>query len=248
MQDDDTDFGFQRVPVSEKARRVGAVFDSVAGRYDLMNDLMSMGLHRLWKRFTVHVAGIRPGQRVLDLAGGTGDLTRRIADRVGDGGRIVQSDINAPMLQTGRSRLPDSGVGGGVDYVQADAERLPFPDFAFDRVLIAFGLRNVTHKDVALREMQRVLRPGGRLLVLEFSTLTLPLLKPLYDAYSFHVLPWLGKRVADDPDSYRYLAESIRMHPDQETLRAMMEQAGFERCDYLNLNAGVVAVHRGFKL
>lgn len=244
----DTDFGFQRVPTGEKMRRVGAVFDSVADRYDVMNDLMSLGLHRLWKRFAVELADIRPRQRVLDLAGGTGDLSRRLRRRLGDDGEVVLCDINAAMLQTGRARLLDSGIATGVHYVRADAERLPFPDASFDRVLIAFGLRNVTRKAHALADMQRVLRPGGRLLVLEFSSLTVPALKPLYDGYSFRLLPWLGKRVADDADSYRYLAESIRMHPDQETLRGMLEQAGFERCDYFNLSAGVVAVHRGFKL
>ncbi len=248
MSDEDTDFGFQRVPAGEKVRRVGAVFDSVAGRYDLMNDLMSLGLHRIWKRFAIELADIRPRQRVLDLAGGTGDLSRRLHRRMAGDGEIVLCDINAAMLETGRARLLDAGVATGIHYVRADAERLPFPESSFDRVLIAFGLRNVTHKERALADMQRVLRPGGRLLVLEFSTLTVPALKSLYDTYSFRVLPWLGQRVANDAESYRYLAESIRMHPDQETLQAMMEQAGFERCDHFNLNAGVVAVHRGFKL
>ncbi len=245
---EETDFGFQRVTARDKARRVGAVFDSVAESYDLMNDLMSLGLHRLWKRFAIDVADIRPGQRVLDLAGGTGDLSRRLHRRLGERGEVVLCDINAAMLATGRARLLDAGVATGVRYVRADAERLPFPDGSFDRVLIAFGLRNVTRKHTALADIHRVLRPGGRLLVLEFSSLTVPALKPLYDAYSFRWLPWLGRRVAEDADSYRYLAESIRMHPDQEALRAQLEQAGFERCDYYNLSAGVVAVHRGFKL
>ena len=248
MHDHDTDFGFERVAVDEKVRRVGAVFDSVASRYDLMNDLMSLGLHRLWKRFTIGLADIRPRHKVLDLAGGTGDLTRLISRRLGADGETVLCDINASMLATGRSRLLDAGIGGGVRYVQADAERLPFPDSSFDRVLIAFGLRNVTRKQHALAEMRRVLRPGGRLLVLEFSSLVVAPLKPLYDTYSFRVLPWIGERVANDAQSYRYLAESIRMHPDQETLRAMLEAAGLERCDYFNLSGGVVAVHRGFKL
>ena len=247
MSEQDTDFGFERVPVVDKRRRVGQVFDSVATRYDLMNDLMSFGLHRLWKRFAVEMAGIRPGQRILDLAGGTGDLARRLHGRVADGD-VVLCDINAAMLDTGRSRLLDAGIARGVRYVQADAERLPFPDRSFDRVIIAFGLRNVTRKESALAEMFRVLKPGGRTLVLEFSSVTVPALKPLYDAYSFRILPWLGERVAGDAGSYRYLAESVRMHPDQDSLRQMMEQAGFERCDYFNLSAGVVAVHRGYRL
>lgn len=242
-----THFGFEKVPTGDKARRVGQVFDSVAHRYDLMNDLMSLGVHRLWKRFTVELSAVREGQRVLDMAGGTGDLAGQLARRVGDSGEVVVGDINAAMLGFGRERMVDRGVVGNVRYVQADAERLPFPDGHFDCVTIAFGLRNVTHKDLALADMARVLRPGGRLLVLEFSRVTAPVLRSLYDIYSFKILPLMGKLVAGDADSYRYLAESIRMHPDQETLREMMQAAGFERCEYFNLTAGVVALHRGWK-
>jgi len=242
-----THFGFEQVPTGDKARRVGQVFDSVASRYDLMNDLMSLGVHRLWKRFTVELSAVREGQRVLDMAGGTGDLAGQLARRVGDSGEVVVGDINAAMLGAGRERMVDRGVVGNVRYVQADAERLPFPDGHFDCVTIAFGLRNVTHKERALADMGRVLRPGGRLLVLEFSRVTSPVLKSLYDIYSFKLLPLMGKLVAGDADSYRYLAESIRMHPDQETLKEMMQAAGFERCEYFNLTAGVVALHRGWK-
>ncbi len=240
-----TDFGFARVPLREKARRVRGVFESVASRYDIMNDLMSAGLHRLWKRQTVAMARLRPGHRVLDLAAGTGDLTRLMAPLVGDRGRVVMSDINEAMLSLGRARLLDQGIAGNIDYVLADAEKLPFADARFDRVTIAFGLRNVTDKLAALRDMRRVLRPGGLLLVLEFSRLYIRALQPLYDTYSFHLLPRMGELVAGDADSYRYLAESIRMHPDQETLRTMMEEAGLEDCDYTNMSGGVVAVHRG---
>ncbi|HXG28739.1 MAG TPA: bifunctional demethylmenaquinone methyltransferase/2-methoxy-6-polyprenyl-1,4-benzoquinol methylase UbiE [Nevskiales bacterium] len=243
-----TDFGFQKVPWGEKQKRVGAVFDSVAGRYDLMNDLMSFGIHRLWKKFTVELAAVRAGERVLDLAGGTGDLSAALAARVGAGGRVVCSDINAAMLGVGRQRLTDRGVVGNVDYVQANAEKLPFADHSFDCVTIGFGLRNVTDKAAALASMYRVLRPGGRLLVLEFSKPRLPGLSQLYDQYSFHVLPLMGRVVAHNADSYRYLAESIRMHPDQETLKQMMEQAGYARCQFYNLTGGIVAVHRGYKL
>lgn len=242
-----TDFGFERVPVREKGARVRGVFDSVAGRYDLMNDLMSLGIHRLWKRLTIEIAGVRPGQRVLDLAAGTGDLTRQLAARAGADGTVVSADINASMLGIGRDRLLDRGVAGPVAYVQADAECLPFADNSFDLVTIGFGLRNVTDKARALASMQRVLKPGGRLLVLEFSRPTAPLLARLYDQYSFKVLPLVGRLVANDEKSYRYLAESIRMHPAQEALRTMMEEAGFERCDFLNLSAGIVALHRGHK-
>jgi len=242
-----THFGFRRVPTAEKARKVAQVFDSVASRYDLMNDLMSFGIHRLWKRFTVELSAVREGQRVLDLAGGTGDLAAQLSRRVGPGGEVVVADINAAMLEVGRERLVNRGLVGNLRYVQADAERLPFPENHFDCVTIAFGLRNVTHKERALRAMWQVLRPGGRLLILEFSQVT-PALKPLYDIYSFKALPLMGKIVADDADSYRYLAESIRMHPDQEMLKAMMQEAGFERCDYFNLTAGVAALHRGWKL
>jgi demethylmenaquinone methyltransferase/2-methoxy-6-polyprenyl-1,4-benzoquinol methylase len=239
-----TDFGFQKVAEDEKARKVADVFDSVASRYDLMNDLMSAGLHRLWKRFTVEQSMTRPGERVLDVAGGTGDLTRLFAQRVGPRGSVVTTDINGPMLRRGRDRLLDDGLI--VPTVQCDAEKLPFPDMHFDCACVAFGLRNMTHKDAAIREMHRVLRPGGRLLVLEFSRVWQPL-APLYDAYSFQVLPRLGKLVTDDADSYRYLAESIRMHPDQETLKKMMLDAGLESVEYFNLAAGVVALHRGIR-
>ena len=242
-----THFGFQEVPVSEKARRVADVFSSVAGRYDLMNDLMSFGIHRLWKRFTLTQTGLKPGQSALDVAGGTGDLTRGLARQVGGGGRVVLTDINAAMLATGRQKLTDRGVAGNLQYVQADAERLPFADQGFDCVTIGFGLRNVTRKEHALASMYRVLKPGGRLLVLEFSKPIAPGLAPLYDLYSFKLLPQIGRLVAKDADSYRYLAESIRMHPDQETLRDMMVAAGFERCDYFNLSGGIVALHRGYR-
>jgi demethylmenaquinone methyltransferase/2-methoxy-6-polyprenyl-1,4-benzoquinol methylase len=240
-----THFGFQQVGEKDKAGRVAAVFDSVASRYDLMNDLMSAGLHRLWKRITVERSGVGAGDRVLDVAGGTGDLSRLFAHRVGPHGQVVLTDINAAMLVQGRDRLIDGGVV--VPLVRCNAEKLPFPSGWFDCVCIGFGLRNVTHKDTALAEMARVLRPGGRLLVLEFSHVWKPL-APLYDAYSFQVLPRLGKAVAGDADSYRYLAESIRMHPDQEELKRLLEAAGLERVDYLNLTAGVVALHRGYRL
>ncbi|NCA69119.1 MAG: bifunctional demethylmenaquinone methyltransferase/2-methoxy-6-polyprenyl-1,4-benzoquinol methylase UbiE [Sphingobacteriia bacterium] len=243
-----THFGYQQVPVEEKASRVRAVFDSVASRYDLMNDLMSLGIHRLWKRHTIELSGVRHGQRVLDLASGTGDLAERFAGIVGPGGEVIMSDINAAMLREGRERMINRGRVGNLHYVLINAEQIPFPADHFDCVTIGFGLRNVTHKQRALEEMQRVLRPGGRALILEFSH---PLSKPLskaYDLYSFSVLPTLGRLVVNDPESYRYLAESIRMHPDQETLRAMMETAGFERCDYYNHSGGIVAIHRGFKL
>ena len=243
-----THFGFQRVKSEDKAARVADVFDSVAGRYDLMNDLMSFGVHRLWKRFTVEISAVRDGQRVLDLAGGTGDLVAHFANRVGESGQVVLADINDSMLAVGRERLLNRGVVANVQYAQMDAEHLPFPDNCFDCVAIAFGLRNVTHKDQALADMWRVIRPGGKALVLEFSQVTIPALRPLYDLYSFKALPLMGKLVAGDAESYRYLAESIRMHPDQNTLKAMMEAAGFERCDYFNLTAGVAALHRGWKL
>ena len=243
-----THFGFQEVPVEEKSGRVAEVFHSVASKYDIMNDLMSMGIHRLWKRFAIELSGVRRGQRVLDLAGGTGDLATRFASMVGADGLVVLSDINSSMLAEGRRRLLDDGHAGNVEYVLADAQKLPFPDNHFDCISIAFGLRNVTDKDAALREMQRVLKPGGRALVLEFSRPVTPGLKPVYDFYSFKVLPLMGKLVANDADSYRYLAESIRMHPDQETLKGMMEAAGFERGEYFNLTGGIVAIHRGFKL
>ena len=246
MQKKTTHFGYRDVPVEEKAGHVREVFDSVADNYDLMNDLMSFGIHRLWKRYAINMAGLRPGQQVLDLAGGTGDLTRLIASRVGSSGRVVLSDINAAMLANGRSLLVDKGVVGNVSYALANAEQLPFRDNHFDLVTIAFGLRNVTDIQRALESMYRTLRPGGRLLVLEFSK-PASALKPAYDFYSFKVLPRLGRLIAKDEDSYRYLAESIRMHPDQATLQGMMEQAGFEDCDYHNLSGGIVALHRGYK-
>ena len=249
MNDDKTThFGYQTVAEADKAERVRGVFDSVATRYDLMNDLMSLGVHRLWKRFAMQLTGVRAGQRVLDLASGTGDLAARLAGLVGPTGLVVMSDINAAMLAQGRDRMLDDGRVGNVRYAQLDAEALPFPAGSFDCVTIGFGLRNVTHKERALAEMHRVLRPGGRALVLEFSHPTAAPLKAAYDLYSFQVLPRLGRLVANDEASYRYLAESIRMHPDQETLKGMMEAAGFERCDVHNLTGGVVAVHRGFRL
>jgi demethylmenaquinone methyltransferase/2-methoxy-6-polyprenyl-1,4-benzoquinol methylase len=238
------DFGFEQVGVEEKARRVAGVFESVAPSYDRMNDLMSFGLHRAWKAFAVHLSAVRAGDRVLDVAGGSGDLARAFARRVGRSGEVWLSDVNHAMLTLGRDRLLDAGLV--LPVVQCDAERLPFPDQRFDCVSVAFGLRNMTHKDRALAEMRRVLRPGGRLLVLEFSKVWKPLERP-YDWYSFEVLPRLGARVAGDAASYRYLAESIRTHPDQEALRSLMEQAGLEDVEYFNLAAGVVALHRGFR-
>jgi len=243
-----THFGYQQVPVDEKVGRVRQVFDSVASRYDLMNDLMSLGVHRIWKRQTVALAGVRRGQQVLDLASGTGDLAERFAGIVGADGAVVMSDINAAMLTQGRDRLIDKGRVGNLHFALANAEQLPFASGSFDCVTIGFGLRNVTHKERALTEMQRVLRPGGRALILEFSHPTTRALSRVYDLYSFSVLPNLGRLIAKDAESYQYLAESIRMHPDQETLRAMMEEAGFERCDYFNLSGGIVAIHRGYKL
>ncbi len=241
-----TDFGFERVPRAEKARRVRGVFDSVAPRYDLMNDLMSLGLHRAWKAYTVLVADIRPGARVLDLAGGTGDLAQAFARKAGSEGLVVHTDI-AAMLGRGRDRLIDAGLVGNVEYLQADVERLPFADGTFDCITIGFGLRNVTDKRAALGSMRRALKPGGQLLVLEFSHPSVPGLKRLYDAYSFRILPLLGRWVAGDEASYRYLAESIRMHPDQPTLLGMMQEAGLEGCRYHNLSGGIVAVHRGYR-
>lgn len=240
-----THFGFETVPEGEKARRVKGVFSSVADKYDLMNDVMSAGLHRLWKAFTIQVAGARTGERVLDIAGGTGDLASAFRKQVGPTGQVWLTDINNAMLTHGRDRLLDEGRLGPV--AQCDAEKLPFPNDYFDIVTVAFGLRNMTHKEQALTEMRRVLRPGGRLFVLEFSKIWEPL-TPVYDFYSFKVLPWLGKKIVDDADSYRYLAESIRMHPDQETLKGMMEQAGLSRVNYFNLTTGVVALHRGYKI
>jgi len=239
-----TDFGFENVDEERKAGKVAGVFSSVAGRYDLMNDLMSGGLHRLWKRFAVELSGVREGARVLDVAGGTGDVARLLARRAGSSGQVWLTDINADMLARGRDRMIDAGHA--LPAVRCDAEKLPYPSDYFDCVSVAFGLRNMTRKDAALREMLRVLRPGGRLLVLEFSTVWKPL-APLYDAYSFRILPLLGKLIANDADSYRYLAESIRMHPSQSELAGMLRDAGFTKVDYFNLSAGVVALHRGFK-
>lgn len=242
---DTADFGFQEVPREEKARRVRGVFDSVADKYDIMNDLMSGGIHRLWKRYTLSRTALKPGGRALDVAGGTGDLTRGMAKQVGLEGQVVLGDINASMLKNGRRRLTDQGVVGNVHYVQLNAEALPFPDAHFDCVTIGFGLRNVTDKAAALASMRRVIRPGGRLLVLEFSKPVVPGLSTVYDAYSFKVLPLMGRLVANDADSYRYLAESIRRFPDQETLRDMMLEAGFDQASYHNLTGGVVALHVG---
>ena len=248
MTDQTTHFGFRQVPESDKARLVKSVFDSVAGKYDLMNDLMSLGIHRLWKRIALQLSHVRYGEKVLDLAGGTGDMTALFRDRVGDKGQVVLSDINAEMLTRGRDRLVDAGITSGVEFAQIDAEQLPFPDNSFDCVCIAFGLRNVTHKETALKSMQRVLKPGGRVIILEFSEVQGALFKKTYDLYSFKLLPLMGKLIAKDADSYQYLAESIRMHPNQETLKKMLEDAGFERCEYFNLTQGVVAIHRGYKI
>ena len=244
---DTTHFGFQKVNVNEKAKKVAEVFHSVANKYDVMNDLMSFGIHRIWKRVTQEFVRPREGQKILDLAGGTGDLAMRFAPLVGESGEVVVADINDSMLKVGRDRLMDKGLVHNVRYVQADAQYLPFPDNHFDCITIAFGLRNVTDKDKALRSMFRVLKPGGKLLVLEFSKPVLPGLQKIYDVYSFQLLPRMGKLVANDEASYRYLAESIRIHPDQDTLKQMMENAGFSRCDYFNMTGGVVALHRGYK-
>jgi len=248
MTDNTTHFGFRKVASEDKAGLVRAVFDSVAGKYDIMNDLMSLGIHRIWKRLALQLSHVRPGEQVLDLAGGTGDMTRLFHERVGTQGQVVLSDINAEMLRRGRDRLLDEGIAEGIRYARIDAEALPFRDNQFDCVCIAFGLRNVTHKEQALKAMYRVLKPGGRVIILEFSEVKGELLKKTYDLYSFKVLPLIGKLVANDEDSYRYLAESIRMHPDQETLRQMMQVAGFERTEYFNFTQGVVAVHRGYKV
>ncbi|WP_223668737.1 bifunctional demethylmenaquinone methyltransferase/2-methoxy-6-polyprenyl-1,4-benzoquinol methylase UbiE [Kangiella shandongensis] len=245
--EDTTHFGYQTVAKDKKAARVADVFHSVAGKYDVMNDLMSFGIHRLWKRYTIERAAARPGQTILDIAGGTGDLTAKFSKIVGPNGQVTLADINESMIKVGRSKLVDSGVVGNVDFVQANAECLPFPDNHFDRITIAFGLRNVTDKDKALRSMYRILKPGGRLLVLEFSKPALPMLSKVYDIYSFSLLPAMGKMVANDSESYKYLAESIRMHPDQETLKGMMSEAGFDEVEYTNLTGGVVALHIGKK-
>lgn len=242
-----THFGFEEVRTEDKADRVAGVFHSVASKYDLMNDLMSGGVHRLWKRFTIEVSGVRPGHKVLDIAGGTGDLAYKFSKLVGDNGQVVLSDINSSMLNVGRDRLIDRGVNSNVQYAQLDAQFLPFADNTFDCVTIAFGLRNVTDKDLALRSILRVLKPGGRLLVLEFSKPQNSLLEKVYDQYSFRLLPLMGKLITNDADSYRYLAESIRMHPDQETLKSMMSEAGFANAEFYNMTGGVVALHKGIK-
>lgn len=242
-----THFGYQQVPVEEKAKRVADVFHSVAAKYDLMNDLMSAGIHRLWKRLTIEASAVRSGHKVLDIAGGTGDLSYQFSKLVGANGQVVLADINSSMLNVGRDRLIDRGVAGNLSYAQCDAQFLPFADNSFDCITIAFGLRNVTDKDMALRSMLRVLKPGGRLLVLEFSKPQHELLSKAYDTYSFKVLPFMGKLVTQDAESYRYLAESIRMHPDQETLKSMMDAAGFVNTNYSNMTGGIVALHKGIK-
>ena len=245
---DKTHFGFEEVSLAEKESRVADVFHSVAKKYDVMNDVMSLGIHRWWKKCAIDLLGVHAGQTVLDVAGGTGDLTAKISKRVGPQGKVILSDINNSMLAMGKNRLLDQGIFSNILTVQANAEQLPFPDHYFDRIIIGFGLRNVTNKNAALRSMYQILKPGGRLVILEFSKPLLPGLKPLYDAYSFHVLPWLGEKILHDPDSYRYLAESIRMHPDQETLKSMMVEAGFESVDVHNFSGGIVAAHRGYKV
>jgi demethylmenaquinone methyltransferase/2-methoxy-6-polyprenyl-1,4-benzoquinol methylase len=242
-----THFGYRQVPEAEKSSLVAEVFQSVAPKYDVMNDVMSMGLHRLWKRFTIQQAAVRPGQYVLDVAAGTGDLSKAFAKRVGPQGKVVMSDINEAMLSVGRDRLTDAGIMGNIEFVLADAECLPFPDNYFDCITIAFGLRNVTDKAAALRSMHRVLKPGGKLLILEFSHPSSPLLAKAYDFYSFHLIPKMGELVANDRASYQYLVESIRMHPDQAVLKSMLQEAGFDDVDYHNLNGGIVALHKGFK-
>lgn len=242
-----THFGFKNVRADEKAGKVADVFHSVASKYDVMNDLMSMGVHRIWKRLTIESSGVRPGYKVLDIAGGTGDLTMQFSKRVGEQGQVILADINSSMLNVGRDRLMNQGYGSNIQFVQANAESLPFPDNHFNCVSIAFGLRNVTDKDKALRSMIRVLKPGGRLLVLEFSKPSNELLSKVYDKYSFSALPFMGKLITNDSESYKYLAESIRMHPDQETLKGMMESAGFANCRFQNMTGGIVALHTGIK-
>jgi demethylmenaquinone methyltransferase / 2-methoxy-6-polyprenyl-1,4-benzoquinol methylase len=242
-----THFGYEEVAIEDKANRVANVFHSVAGKYDLMNDLMSGGIHRLWKRFTIELSAVRPGHKVLDIAGGTGDLAYKFSKLVGKDGQVILSDINSSMLNVGRNRLIDRGVSQNVQYVQLDAQHIPFDDDSFDCVTIAFGLRNVTDKDLALRSILRVLKPGGRLLVLEFSKPQNALLEKFYDAYSFRLLPIMGKLITNDADSYRYLAESIRMHPDQQTLKNMLDEAGFIDTEFHNMTGGVVALHKGIK-
>lgn len=246
-KDSTTDFGYREVPVDEKVRHVADVFHSVAGKYDIMNDLMSGGIHRLWKKLTIEQSGARRGNTILDIAGGTGDLTMRFSRIVGPQGKVVLADINDSMLKVGRDKLMDKGVAGNVEFVQANAECLPFPDNTFDVITIAFGLRNVTDKDAALRSMARVLKPGGKVMVLEFSKTDNPALTKMYDFYSFNILPKMGQLIAGDAESYQYLAESIRMHPDQETLKGMMQEAGLVNCKYQNMTGGIVALHTGIK-
>jgi len=248
MSGNKTHFGFKQVDTDKKEGLVAEVFSSVASKYDIMNDVMSFGIHRIWKKIAMAHTGLKKGMHALDIAGGTGDLTIPMSKQVGATGEVIISDINPAMLEQGRRRLIDKGVAGNVKFVEANAEELPFEDNSFDCVTIAFGLRNVTNKDKALKEMHRVLKPGGRLLVLEFSKPVVPGLDKIYDVYSFKILPFMGKIIADDEESYRYLAESIRMHPDQATLKAMMVEAGFERCTYHNMTGGIVALHKGFKL
>lgn len=248
MSNKETHFGYQTVDEEAKEGMVAGVFNSVASKYDIMNDVMSLGIHRVWKKITMQHTGLKPGGTALDVAGGTGDLTMQMSRQVGPSGKIIISDINVAMLEEGRRRLLDRGYAGNIEFVEANAEELPFEDNSFDCITIAFGLRNVTHQDRALRSMYRVLKPGGRLLVLEFSRPVLPGLNKVYDFYSFNILPRMGKLIANDEDSYRYLAESIRMHPDQDTLKQMMVDAGYERTSYHNMSGGIVALHKGFKL
>lgn len=246
-QEKTTHFGYSSVAWNEKEKKVAAVFHSVAQKYDLMNDLMSLGIHHLWKRYTIELSHVRPGQQVLDLAGGSGDLTRLLSKKVGDNGLVVLADINSAMIQVGRDRLLDEGLYKNIDYVQGNAQCLPFADNSFHCITMGFGLRNVTDKEEALRSMYRVCKPGGKLMVLEFSTPNMPGLKPIYDWYSFHILPKIGQLFAQDESSYQYLAESIRMHPNQETLKHMIENAGFADCHYHNLSGGIVALHIAYK-
>ena len=241
------DFGYKDIPIKEKNAKVAEIFHSVASQYDVMNDLMSLGVHRIWKHFTAELSALQPGDKVLDIAGGTGDMSKKFSRLVGEKGEVILADINYSMLEEGRKRLLDQGYVNNLSFVQANAECLPFPDNYFNCVCIAFGLRNVTRKQKAIESMHRVLKPGGRLLILEFSKPTFPGLKPIYDAYSFSILPWLGKVIAKDSESYRYLAESIRRHPDQNTLKNMMEKAGFIKADYHNMSGGIVAIHKGIK-
>jgi len=247
QDNDSTDFGYEQVSQKEKTRRVGEVFTSVADKYDVMNDLMSLGIHRLWKRYAIQLSGVKAGNSVLDIAGGTGDLTKKFTQLVGDTGQVILADINASMLGVGKERLIDLGFFNRVQFVQANAEFLPFTNNLFHCITIAFGLRNVTDKQQALNSMYRVMKPGGRLLILEFSKPVLPGLKSIYDLYSFSILPILGKVIANDADSYRYLAESIRMHPDQSTLKKMVLDAGFDECEVINLSGGIVAIHKAIK-